>query len=75
MLTQYTPTVMYALATPIETPIPADEMSAYRAMMSQYPHTTVYNDAGAGMAVDYIADTQLYINNKLVSISEALLNK
>lgn len=68
-------TVLYALATPIETPLSASELAAFRAMTSQYPSTTVYNDAGAGMAVDYIADTKLYIDNKLASISEALLNK
>lgn len=65
--------VYYKLATPIETPIPADELAAFRAMTSQYPNTTVYNDAGAGMAVDYIADTRNYIDQKLAAIAAATL--
>lgn len=36
-----------------ETPLSAAELASYRAMMSQYPNTTVYNDAGAGMTVEY----------------------
>lgn len=65
--------VAYALAEPIETPIPADELAAYRAMTSQYPNTTVYNGAGAGMAVDYIADTKNYIDKKIAAIAAATL--
>ena len=63
----------YILATPVETPLSASEIAAYRAMMSQYPNTTVYNDAGAGMAVDYIADTKNYIDGKLAAIAAATL--
>ena len=72
-LTAQNITVLYPLYQPIETPIPADELAAFRAMTSQYPHTTVYNDAGAGMQVDYIADTKNYIDNKLAAIAAATL--
>ena len=68
-------TIMYPRRKPIVTPLSADELTAYRAMTSQYPNTTVYNDAGAGMAVDYIADTQRYIDGKLAALAAATLNK
>lgn len=41
------------LATPIETPIPEDELAAYAALHTNAPNTTVYNDAGAHMDVGY----------------------
>lgn len=59
------------LRLPIETPLSAEELTAYRAMTSQYPSTTVYNDAGAGMAVQYIADTKTYIDKKIAAIAAA----
>ena len=44
---------MAQLATPIETPIPEDELAAYAALHTNRPNTTVYNDAGAHMEVGY----------------------
>ncbi len=67
-------TVAYILAAPIDTPIPADELAAYRAMTTYKPHATAYNDAGAGMAVDYRADTKLYIDKQITAIVGAMLN-
>lgn len=64
-------TVLVQAATPIETPLPADELSAFRAMTSQYPNTTVYNDSGVGMGVDYIADTQTYIDQRIAALLNA----
>ena len=60
--------VQYALATPIETPLSETEIAAYRAMHSNYPNTTVLNDAGAHMVVKYAADTKLYIDNKIATL-------
>lgn len=45
--------VLYVLATPIETPIPEDELAAYAALHTNRPNTTIYNDAGAHMDVGY----------------------
>lgn len=58
------------LATPIETPLSETELAAYRALHTNKPNTTIINDSGAYMSVDYTADTKLYIDNK---IKEALL--
>lgn len=55
--------VLYALATPIETPFSETEIAAYRALHTNKPHTTLLNSEGAHMAVEYVADTKLYIDN------------
>lgn len=61
------------LATPVETPLSATEIAAYRALHSNYPNTGVYNDAGAHMAVSYNADTKTYIDNKFAALSAAIV--
>lgn len=67
-------TIQYVLAESIETPLSAEELAAYAALHSNKPTTTVYNDAGVGLAVEYVADTKNYIDQKLAAISAALLN-
>ena len=46
-------TVLYAIATPIETPLSAEEMKAYSALRTNKQNTTVYNDSNAYMAIGY----------------------
>lgn len=65
--------MVYELATPIETPLSAEELAAYAALHTKYPNTTVLNDAGAGMEVQYTADTKLYIDNKFNQLAAAML--
>lgn len=57
--------ICYQLATPIETDIPEETMTAYRNLYTNYPSTVIQNDSGAGMEVEYVADTKSYIDNKL----------
>lgn len=57
--------ICYQLATPIETDIPEETMTAYRKLYTNYPSTVIQNDSGAGMELDYVADTKLYIDNKV----------
>ena len=66
-------TIMYALKTPIETPIPADELAAYRAL-HPYDGTTVItpDDALAEVEVDYIVRPKAYIEKKLTAIESRL---
>lgn len=45
--------VAYALAAPIETDLTAEEIAAYAALHTNHPNTTIYNDAGADMNVEY----------------------
>lgn len=44
--------VQYALATPTETPLTANEIAAFKALTSNNPHTTIINDGGAYMEAD-----------------------
>ena len=67
-------TVLYALPTPIETPLSAEEIAAFKALHTNKPNTTVYNDAGAHMEMEYIADTKLYIDNKFTLLQNAILS-
>jgi hypothetical protein len=63
------PVTLYcALKTPIETPLSVAEINAFRSLHTNKPNTTVLNDAGAYMAVEYIADTKTYIDNKFAEL-------
>lgn len=59
-------TVLYQLATPIETPIPADELAAYQALHTNTPTTTITNDEDCWMEVGYTADTKAHIEQNYV---------
>jgi hypothetical protein len=61
-------TAKYILATPIETPLSETEIAAYRVLHTYKPNTTIVNDSGAHMKVEYAADTKLYIDNKLAAL-------
>jgi hypothetical protein len=67
-------TVLYALAEPVETPLSAEELAQHAALHTYKPETTVYNDAGAGMKIAYVADTKLYIDKKFNELAAAIVN-
>lgn len=78
MITNGNPPIVVAqLATPIETPLTAEEISAFKALRTNYPNTTILNDAGAWMSVKYNADTKTYVENpktlKLVDSSTGVV--
>lgn len=73
-LKQYPLTFMYALKNPIETPIPTEELLAYKALHTNYPNTTIVNDSNAPMEVAYGADTKIYIDKKFAELQAALTN-
>lgn len=60
--------VVGVLTSPIETPLTEAEIAAYRDLHTNKPNTTVLNDAGAWMSVDYVADTKLYIDHKIAAL-------
>ena len=64
-----TEAVILAVVPSIETPLSETEIAAYRALHTNKPNTTVLNDAGAHMAVSYVADTKLYIDNKIAALT------
>lgn len=67
-------TLTYVLIDPIETPLTAEEIAAFRALHTNKPNTTIYNDSNAVMAVDYAADTKIYIDNKIEALTNALVS-
>lgn len=58
-------TILYVIPTPIETALSDAELNAYKALHTNKPTTTILNDAGAHMKVQYVADTKTYIDNLL----------
>lgn len=64
-------TVQYVLTAPIETALTDEEILAFKGLRSNKPTTTLLNDAGAHMALEYVADTKLYIDRKLAEILAA----
>ena len=66
--------LLYIPNTPTETPLTAEEIAAFRALHTNYPNTTIYNDGGAGMGVSYVADTKLYIDGKFAELQNALIS-
>ena len=74
--------VVGELATPIERDLTPEELTAYKALHTNYPTTVITNDAGAHMEASYVADTGTYIRNmesrlnaKLVNIQSALISQ
>ena len=55
--------VLYVLAEPIETDLSAEELASYSALHTNELNTTVYNDGGAWMELQYVTDTKSYIHN------------
>ena len=70
ILAEEKPEFIYALKTPIETPIDVETLTA----QGYYPNTTIYTDDGAGVEVTYTADTKNYIDNKLAQLTNAIIS-
>lgn len=69
--------VLYVLDEEKETPlseIDPDALAQYATLHTNYPNTTLYNDAGAGMEVKYVADTQKYVDKKFEALEAAIAN-
>jgi hypothetical protein len=59
--------IQYALATPVETPLSEEELAAYTALRTYRGNTTVSNDAGAYMELEYVMDAKQYIDSLIES--------
>lgn len=64
--------VLYVINTPTETPLTDTEAAQLATLQSYKPTTVITNDAGAGMDVEYTADTKNYIDNKFAELQTAL---
>ena len=58
---------VYLLLEPIETPLSEEELAAYASLHTYRDSTTVSNDAGAYMELEYVMDSKKYIDSKLSS--------
>lgn len=65
--------VVTYLDAPIETPLTADQITAYKSLTTHKTTTLFSNDAGAGMEVTYVADPKTYIDNKFAELSQAIV--
>lgn len=63
------------LATPIETDLSAEEIAAYQSIHTYKPTTTIQNDAGAYMEVEYAKDIEKYINDTTLETDQEKLEK
>lgn len=54
---------IYALITPIETPLTPSEIAAYKAITAYAPDTVVQSSDGAGIKLDYQRDVNLVVKN------------
>ena len=52
---------LYVLATPIITELTTEEVMAFKALRTNKPNTAITNNAGAHMAVEYAADTEIFL--------------
>lgn len=64
---------IFAPITPVETPLEEETIQAFKSLQTYYPNTVVTNDADTGMELEYIADTQKYIDNKLAEMNKAVV--
>lgn len=69
-------TVLYQLATPVVSQLSSEEISAYKALLTNYPSTNIFSDSKPqiGIEASYTADTKTYIDNKIsqaVAIAKA----
>ena len=65
--------ILYVLATPVETPLVTAELEAFKTLCSNYPHTTVRNNAAAHMELTYNVDTKTYVDNGIKqTVSEVM---
>ena len=69
---QISGTLLYALSTPIETPLSAEEIEAYKKLHTNYPTTVITSEGYAN--VKYVADTKNYIDNKFAQLATQIVN-
>ena len=66
---------LFVLSEPVEMNLTESELPTNVSLHTNYPNTAISNDCGAGMEVEYVADTKLYIDKKFAELSQALLNQ
>lgn len=54
-------------------PLPQEEQDALKAIETYYGVTNVWNDQDCPIQIQYVADSQLYVDNKLLAIQSAVI--
>lgn len=67
-------TITYQTASVKFIPLPQEEQNAIRAMTTYYPSTTVTNDQGCTMELDYVADPKNFILGQIGNLRKSLVN-
>lgn len=62
-------TVLYKLDEPYTEPIPAETLQAYRTLHTYHPNTNIFGTDNVGLKAQYVADTELFVNNLLADIA------
>lgn len=60
--------VLYRLDSPIEHDLSPELIATYQKLHTYYPTTNLFASDNAGLEVQYLADTKLYIDSKLQSL-------
>lgn len=66
-------TVVYQLDKPIEHDLSPELIAAYQKLHTYYPTTNLFASDNAGVEVKYLADTKTYIDNKIQSLTNAVI--
>ncbi len=61
--------IIFSIPSPIETPLPAEELAAYAALHTYRWNTTASNDAHAHMEIEYAMDAKTYIGRLITGIT------
>lgn len=67
-------TMIYKTKTTEFIPLPQEEQDAIRAMTTYYPSTTLINDQGCTMELDYVADPKNFILGQIGNLQKSLVN-
>lgn len=60
--------------TSTEIELTTEEIQAFQALHTNKPYTTIFNNQNGDMAIEYVADTKLYIDNKFAELQNAILS-
>ena len=55
-------------------PLPDSEQALLRSLETYYQVTNIYNDQNCPMSIQYIADTQTYVDNLTMSLTNAVVS-
>lgn len=69
-MTELSPTILVPRLEPIAHELTAEEVQAFKALHTNYSHTTFLNDSKAHMTVKYAADTKTYTDNLMILTDE-----